>query len=198
MIEIGEASQTYGLIHADFNFDNILIRDGRIELDSATDALASVALRITQKQGVYAAAAIPESIKLECEPTRVPLGDWCDIGLESYSGGAVYRKQFTLTATQLDPRIILDLGRVQISAEVEINGKVVGVGLARPYSFDITDYVHEGENDLKVTVFNSLANHYSVTYPSTYVFEGQTVSGLLGPVELQFVTKVRITAVACD
>ena len=125
-------------------------------------------------------------------------GDWCDYALESYSGGAVYRKQFTLTAAQLDPRIVLDLGQVQISAEVEINGKVVGVGLARPYSFDITDYVHEGENDLKVTVFNSLANHYSVTYPSTYVFEGQTVSGLLGPVELQFVTKVQITAVACD
>ena len=58
--------------------------------------------------------------------------------------------------------------------------------------------MQEGENDLKVTVFNSLANHYSVTYPSTYVFEGQTVSGLLGPVELQFVTKVRITAAACD
>ena len=34
--------------------------------------------------------------------------------------------------------------------------------------------------------------------PSTYVFEGQTVSGLLGPVELQFVRKVRITAVPCD
>ncbi len=28
--EIGEASQTYGLIHADFNFDNILISDGRV------------------------------------------------------------------------------------------------------------------------------------------------------------------------
>jgi len=30
LIEIGAAGQTYGLIHADFNFDNILIRDGRV------------------------------------------------------------------------------------------------------------------------------------------------------------------------
>ena len=30
LVEIGEAGQTYGLIHADFNFDNILIRDGRV------------------------------------------------------------------------------------------------------------------------------------------------------------------------
>ena len=34
--------------------------------------------------------------------------------------------------------------------------------------------------------------------PSTYVFEDQTVSGLLGPVELQFVREVRITAAPCD
>ncbi|MDA0229750.1 MAG: phosphotransferase [Proteobacteria bacterium] len=30
LMEIGEAEQTYGLIHADLNFDNILIRDGRV------------------------------------------------------------------------------------------------------------------------------------------------------------------------
>ena len=27
---VGEANQTYGLIHADFNFDNIILRDGRV------------------------------------------------------------------------------------------------------------------------------------------------------------------------
>ena len=30
LIAIGEAGQTYGLIHADFNFDNIILRDGRV------------------------------------------------------------------------------------------------------------------------------------------------------------------------
>ena len=202
--EAPSGTQTIGLTlnvesaEAWVNGQSVAICDGRIELAEPLTGVGQVALRLEQKPGVYAGAAIPEPVEIGCGPTRLPLGDWCDYALESYSGGAVYRKQFRLTAAQLDPRIILDLGRVQISAEVEINGKVVGVGLARPYSFDITDYVQEGENDLKVTVFNSLANHYSVTYPSTYVFEGQTVSGLLGPVELQFVTKVRITAVACD
>ncbi|MDP7396813.1 MAG: hypothetical protein QF541_08080, partial [Lentisphaeria bacterium] len=202
--EAPSGTQTIGLTlnvesaEAWVNGQSVAICDGRIELAEPLTGVGQVALRLEQKPGVYAGAAIPEPVEIGCGPTRLPLGDWCDYALESYSGGAVYRKQFRLTAAQLDPRIILDLGRVQISAEVEINGKVVGVGLARPYSFDITDYVQEGENDLKVTVFNSLANHYSVTYPSTYVFEGQTVSGLLGPVELQFVTKVRITAAACD
>ncbi len=166
------------------------IQNGRIELDSPTDALAHVALRITLKQGVYAAAAIPETVKLECEPTKTPLGDWCDYGLQSYSGGAVYAKDLELKPEHLKGQAILDLGQVNVTTELVVNGRSVGVRLARPYRFDISETIREGANRLEVTVYNTLANHYSKgEISSEFVFEGQTVSGLIGPVTLEFLSK---------
>ena len=53
-----------------------------------------------------------------------------------------------------------------------VNGKSVGVRLARPFSFDLTDNVHKGENTLSVHVANTIAPHYQ-TIPSQN----------LGPVE---------------
>ena len=52
----------------------------------------------------------------------------------------------------------------------------------------LTQLVEEGPNQIQVKVVNSLANHMS-TYPTKYVYEGQTVSGLLGPVRLQFLSE---------
>jgi len=65
--------------------------------------------------------------------------------------------------------------------------------MAKPFCFDITQLVKEGENQIQVKVVNTLANHMS-TYPTNYVYEGQTVSGLLGPVKIQFLSKVTLTA----
>ena len=165
-----------------------------IELVSPVERVARIALRLQQKPGCYAGAAIMAPVEFTCAPTRLPLGDWCNYALDSYSGGAVYGTGFNLTAAHADTEIVLDLGQVQVSAEVEVNGEVVGIGLGRPYRFDITDYVCQGQNQLKVTVFNTLANHYDVAFPSSYVFDGQTVSGLLGPVELRFLARVNLTA----
>ena len=80
--------------------------------------------------------------------------------------------------------------RRQFLETTVVNGVAAGVGLGRPYRFDVTDHVREGGNRLEVIVYNTLANHYSVGIPSKYVFEGQTVSGLLGPVRLHFAGEV--------
>lgn len=165
-----------------------------IALKAPTVGVTKVALRIRQKPGCYAGAAILTPVEFTCVPTSTALGDWSENALASYSGGAVYSKDFDLTAAQLETEIILDLGLVKVSAEVEVNGEVVGIGLARPFQFDISDYVREGQNHLKVTVYNTIANHYNVAFPSSYVFEGQTVSGLIGPVTLQFAAKISLTA----
>ena len=172
------------------------ISGGRIELASPADSLAQVALRVRQKQGVYAGAAIPGPVKFECEPAKAPLGDWCDHGLESYSGGAVYGKDLELEPAHLAGQTILDLGQVNVTAELAVNGHSVGVRLARPFRFDISAYIREDTNRLEVTVFNTLANHYGNQgdISSDFVFEGQTVSGLIGPVTLEFLTE---TAVLC-
>ena len=49
--------------------------------------------------------------------------------------------------------------------------------------------VQEGENRIEVKVVNTLANHM-ITCPTKYLREGQTVSGLLGPVRLLFLSPV--------
>jgi hypothetical protein len=63
--------------------------------------------------------------------------------------------------------------------------------LARPFRFDITNFVKEGENEIQIKVVNTLANHMS-TYPTKYIYEGQTQSGLLGPVEIRFLSKINL------
>ena len=182
-------------VHAWVNGQQMNVEGGQIKLDAALNEVAQVALRIKQKPGVYAGAAIPDPVKFECGPTRMRLGDWSDYALESYSGGASYSKTFWLEADHLQGRVIVDLGMVNTTAEVVVNGQPAGVGLGRPYRFDITDYVTVGENQLEVTVFNTLANHYSVgVLSSSFVFESQTLSGLIGPVTVQFPAKINLIA----
>jgi len=141
----------------------------------------------------YAGAAFHLPIAFECEEGKIPLGDWCDYGLETYSGGAVYTRVVKLEKSHLEGKVLLDLGQVSTVAEVHVNGKPSGVKMAQSFQFDITQLVKEGENQIQVKVVNTLANHTS-TYPTNYVYEGQTVSGLLGPVKLQFLSKVSLTA----
>lgn len=144
-----------------------------------------VAIRIQPEQGCHAGAALPEPVELVCGPGSAPLGDWSKFGLATYSGAAWYRRLFALTANQVKDRVTLDLGTVAATAHVRVNGKAAGTRIAPPWSLDITKFVREGENQLEIEVANTLANHYSVGTPTSYVFEGQTVSGLLGPVRVE-------------
>jgi hypothetical protein len=89
------------------------------------------------------------------------------------------------------PQVLLDLGDVRTSAEVSVNGRSVGVRLAPPFVFDLSAAIKPGENLLEVEVLNTLANFMS-TGPSKFVYKGQTVSGLMGPVALRTIPRVRI------
>jgi hypothetical protein len=89
--------------------------------------------------------------------------------------------------------VLLDLGLARNVAEVLVNGKSAGIKLARPFDFDISEFVKAGVNRLEIKIANTLANHMS-TYPTQWVLEGQTVSGLLGPVDLRFLSPVKMVA----
>ncbi len=146
-----------------------------------------VALRIEPEQGCRAGCAIPEPIALECTTGRTALGDWCGQGLAAYSGAARYGRSFSLPQPSPGARVFIDLGKAMASAEVFVNGRSGGIRLAPPWRLDITDLVQQGENRVEIVVANTLANHYSVGTPTPYVFPGQTVSGLLGPVRIETV-----------
>jgi len=169
------------------------IHDGKVTLPSPKKKVSKIALRVEHEPGYYAGAALPEPVAFECGWGLIPLGDWCDYALESYSGGAIYAKTVRLDANRLKGKVILDLGKVNSTAEVYVNGKPAGIRLGRPYLYDITSLLQEGENKIEVKIYNTLANHYSIGYPTRYVYEGQTVSGLLGPAKLQFLSEVTLS-----
>jgi len=151
------------------------------------------AIRVEHEPGKYAGAAIPEPIRLETGTGRIQLGDWSKQGLLSYSGAAVYRKSLRLPEDFSGKKLILDLGKVDASASVRVNGQEVGVRGWAPYRFDITEAVQPGSNEVEVTVANALGNHYLAGTPSVHVYEGQTESGLFGPVRVVPYTRVKWT-----
>ena len=163
----------------------------RMALDRPIPGMARIALRIEQQRGLYGGSTLPEPVQLECGPGLTTTGDWSQgNALECYSGGAWYRKTVTLTADQIQGRVLLNLGDVVATAEVRVNGRESGVCVTPPWTIDITDAVQAGDNRVEILVYNTLANHY-VTIPTRY--RGAIRSGLLGPVQIEVHPIVTLT-----
>ncbi|MCX7044791.1 MAG: glycosyl hydrolase [Candidatus Sumerlaeota bacterium] len=164
------------------------LADGAVEykanVSAPSLAPAKVALRIEPQRGCYGGSALAAPVALDCGPGQITAGDWAQIdGLASYSGAAWYRKTVSLSPAQAQRRVILNLGAVTAAAEILVNGQRAGVKLAPPWTLDITPFIKPGDNRIEILVYNTLANHYS-TIPTRY--RGSPVSGLLGPVALEF------------
>lgn len=70
----------------------------------------------------------------------------------------LYVKQFSLPENFCKGRILLHFGAVDQKCEVLINGKMLGenVGGYLPFSFDVTEFVFHGENEIAVYVTDEL------------------------------------------
>jgi hypothetical protein len=81
-------------------------------------------------------------------------------GVKYFSGTATYTNSFTVPAYTMGggKKIFMDLGRVEILAQVKINGRDQGIFWTQPYRIDITDAVQAGENRLEVQVTNLWPN----------------------------------------
>ncbi|MBI3944297.1 MAG: hypothetical protein HY321_00080, partial [Armatimonadetes bacterium] len=169
-------------------------RTWRAMVDDPLPTPTAAAIRIEPEPGSYGGAAIPEPIALACAPGRVAPGEWSAIGLSTYSGTAWYRRRFTLGDEYAGKMVLLDLGEVAGTAEVRVNGQPAGVRVAPPWRLDVSALVRPGENRIEVLVANTLGSHYSVGIPTRYVFEGQTRSGLIGPVRLHALAPVELHA----
>jgi len=129
--------------------------------------------------------------------------DFMDAGIKYYSGAAVYKKKFSVGRDHLtETKAVLDLGNVLEMASVTVNGYKMPVRWCAPFRFDITQYIHAGDNQLEVEVVNlwpnrligdsRLPQEQRRTQTNIKKFEqpGSEAylrkSGLLGPVELQF------------
>jgi len=83
-----------------------------------------------------------------------------DKGIRYYSGTAIYKKTINLLASELSQSapLLLDLGQVEIIAQVRVNGKNCGIAWKPPYRVDISNAVKLGDNKLEIAVVNLWAN----------------------------------------
>jgi len=93
-------------------------------------------------------------------PELISWSEHQDTGVKYFSGTAEYRKTFTVPEGVIakNRRILLDLGDVQIMANVMLNGKDFGILWKPPYRVDVTDAIKTGENQLQIKVVNLWVN----------------------------------------
>ena len=153
----------------------------KVTLPQRAARCEQVVFSVATQNGRQGTAAIAEPVKITTGEGLLAAGDWSQAGaLKYYSGGMIYRKSITLPEGEAK-RVMLDLGSVVATCEVKINGKAAGVMMSPPYSVDITQYLHAGENEVEVLVYSTLANHYQ-TQPTPY--RGEPTAGILGPVSV--------------
>ena len=127
------------------------------------------------------------------------LGDWGKFLGEDFSGTAEYTTTFRYDGK--GGIRFIDLGQVNYTCSVKLNGRTVGRSFFSGSVFDLQGALKEGVNKLTVTVSNTLANALrpkevqdfwkgSRKVPSPYNiiqldFESEALpSGLFGPVRL--------------
>jgi hypothetical protein len=144
-----------------------------------------------------AANELDTALQFETALTQYHLGSWTWTGLSSLSGEAAYEKTFRVDPSFLGKRIELDLGQVGVTAEVWVNDKRVGERVWAPFQFDVSQYLHSGENRVKIAVTNSDSNRRAEADAMRYIqerdlpggraavyMESLSLNGLIGPVTL--------------
>ena len=124
--------------------------------------------------------------------------DHPDPGVRFFSGIAEYRTDVSVPAAWLPAgrRTLLDLGDLWAAAEVELNGRNLGVAWKRPFRLEATAALRPRANTLLVRVANNWINRLlgdsqssgGPRFTRTNVRPSATAprsSGLFGPVRLQ-------------
>ena len=89
------------------------------------------------------------------------LQDWttnADERIKYFSGTAIYSCKFNQGQSTKDQHVSINLGSFTALAKVTLNGSYVGGIWTKPYLLDITKFIKEGENELKIEVVNTWVN----------------------------------------
>lgn len=141
----------------------------------------------------------PEGWGAPAEMELNTLTPWCNLPIseegKAFSGSATYSTTFQLADKH--KHLLLDLGKVDMIAEVTLNGQKLRNLWCHPYTLDITDYVKTGENTLQIKVTNTWFNRlaFDASQPEadrkTWTISGPKAGsalkecGLMGPVTLK-------------
>lgn len=135
-------------------------------------------------------------------------------GIKYYSGKAVYSKSFNASMDwkSVDQKIYLDLGQIRETAEIFVNGKSAGILWKPPFRAEITEYVQEGDNELKIEVLNLWVNRLTGdkllpeeqrftktniqsdggNWLANYSDWNEEPAGIFGPVRVLFSKKIEV------
>lgn len=141
----------------------------------------------------------PQSITLD---TLASWSDSKDAGVKYFSGTGTYTQIIQAPAAWFrnGAHLWIDLGDVKNLAEVEVNGKPLGVVWHAPYRVDATAALKPGANELSIKVTNAWVNRligdqqpgaiqYTFADVKPYRADSPLLpSGLLGPVTVESVT----------
>jgi len=140
----------------------------------------------------------PEQITLD---HLISLSDSTNSGVKYFSGTATYRKTFDWNATSQpgngQSEIWLDLGEVQVMAQVKLNGHDLGILWKAPFRVNVAGVLRSGRNQMEIRVADlwpnrmigdaALPSKDRFTWSSYEPFTQDTPlpkSGLLGPVTI--------------
>jgi hypothetical protein len=121
------------------------------EIPQAQEVAGPWAVRFTPGWGAPAQATFEKLISWSSH---------ADPGIKYYSGTALYSAAVEVPRTLLkgDRRLYLDLGRVEVMAEVKMNGKRFPLLWKPPYRLDVTTAARASRNTIEITVVNLWPN----------------------------------------
>lgn len=98
--------------------------------------------------------------------------------LPNFSGRLRYDTRISLEESG---DYVLELGEVGETAELTVNGVDCGARICKPYRFELDGVMKNGENDISITVSNTLVHKMRDTLSASLLI---SASGLMGPVSL--------------
>ena len=173
-------------------------RGGKLETETPR-TVVSAANDVTALAGPWK-VLFPEGWGMPSEMMIEALKPWKELGTtteaKAFSGTADYLIDFTVDKVDANTIVLLDLGRVESLANVEVNGKDLGDVWSQPYRIPLPGAVKAGRNTLKVSVTDTWYNRLvfdagqSEADRRTWTIAGPQKdsplrdSGLFGPVRI--------------
>lgn len=99
----------------------------------------------------------PEKIEF---PRLISYTEHQDEGIKYFSGTVVYHTTVSVPENAIGKNrtIYLDLGQVEVIAQVKVNGKDFGTFWKPPFKIDVTSAIRGGKNEVEVSVTNLWPN----------------------------------------
>lgn len=111
-----------------------------------------------RERKIYEDETFPETITVPFCPESQLSG----IGFKDFMPSVWYGKNINIVKEQLDGRVLLHFGACDYQTFVYVNAKEVGshIGGYASFEFDITDFLHEGNNRLVVCALDDVKTHF--------------------------------------